>query len=224
MKTTKRLITGVLAAGMLGAVGFSQVAYGADLVVNGSFEATAQASGTWSVYSNLAGVWIGLPNIELRNNVAGTAYDGVNFVELDTHDFIDTNQNTNITNSAMKQTLTGAAGLYQLSFWYSARPNTGSTNDLRFTFDGSSAVTLLSGVSNNTSNHIWTNYTALFNFDGSGDLTFYASGLDDSYGGSLDKVSFTTAPVPEPETYAMMLAGLGLMGLVARRRKQKLSS
>jgi hypothetical protein len=29
-----------------------------------------------------------------------------------------------------------------------------------------------------------------------------------------------TAPVPEPETYAMMLAGLGLLGL-ARRRKQK---
>jgi hypothetical protein len=27
-------------------------------------------------------------------------------------------------------------------------------------------------------------------------------------------------PVPEPETYAMMLAGLGLLGVVARRRKQ----
>lgn len=27
------------------------------------------------------------------------------------------------------------------------------------------------------------------------------------------------APVPEPETYAMMLAGLGLMGTIARRRK-----
>ena len=28
-----------------------------------------------------------------------------------------------------------------------------------------------------------------------------------------------TAPVPEPETYAMMLAGLGLLGFVARRKK-----
>jgi len=28
------------------------------------------------------------------------------------------------------------------------------------------------------------------------------------------------APVPEPEIYAMMVAGLGLMGFVARRRKQ----
>ncbi|MDP2706329.1 MAG: PEPxxWA-CTERM sorting domain-containing protein [Burkholderiales bacterium] len=29
------------------------------------------------------------------------------------------------------------------------------------------------------------------------------------------------APIPEPQTYAMMLAGLGLMGFVARRRKQE---
>jgi hypothetical protein len=29
------------------------------------------------------------------------------------------------------------------------------------------------------------------------------------------------APIPEPETYAMLLAGLGLLGFMARRRKQK---
>ncbi|NBW50906.1 MAG: PEP-CTERM sorting domain-containing protein [Betaproteobacteria bacterium] len=27
--------------------------------------------------------------------------------------------------------------------------------------------------------------------------------------------------VPEPETYAMLLAGLGVMGMIARRRKNK---
>lgn len=40
----------------------------------------------------------------------------------------------------------------------------------------------------------------------------------------IDSVSYTlasagTPPVPEPETYAMMLAGLGLLGFIGRRRK-----
>lgn len=30
----------------------------------------------------------------------------------------------------------------------------------------------------------------------------------------------TVSPVPEPETYAMLLAGLGLMGMMVRRRKE----
>jgi hypothetical protein len=40
----------------------------------------------------------------------------------------------------------------------------------------------------------------------------------------LDSVSFNTvtAPIPEPETYAMMLAGLGAIGFVSRRKKAQL--
>lgn len=43
---------------------------------------------------------------------------------------------------------------------------------------------------------------------------------DSSLGSSYASVRGFAAPVPEPETYAMLLAGLGLMGAVARRRKQ----
>ncbi|WP_049785337.1 PEP-CTERM sorting domain-containing protein [Nitrosomonas sp. Is79A3] len=38
----------------------------------------------------------------------------------------------------------------------------------------------------------------------------------------LSEVEFNAAPIPEPETetYAMLLAGLGLLGFVARRKQQ----
>jgi hypothetical protein len=38
------------------------------------------------------------------------------------------------------------------------------------------------------------------------------------------RVTDLVSAVPEPEIYAMMLAGLGLMGFVARRRKQQLAA
>ncbi len=42
-----------------------------------------------------------------------------------------------------------------------------------------------------------------------------------SYYVGTSYLTSVAAPIPEPETYAMMLAGLGLMGYVARRRRQK---
>ena len=57
-------------------------------------------------------------------------------------------------------------------------------------------------------------------------------GFEDLFGGGdfdYDDNNFsftnvaTTQPVPEPETYAMLLAGLGLLGMQARRRKQKVA-
>lgn len=36
----------------------------------------------------------------------------------------------------------------------------------------------------------------------------------------VDEISFNTSAVPEPETYAMFLVGLGLMGAVSHRRRK----
>ena len=36
---------------------------------------------------------------------------------------------------------------------------------------------------------------------------------------TFESANFSITPIPEPETYALMLAGLGAMGFVARRRK-----
>ena len=34
-------------------------------------------------------------------------------------------------------------------------------------------------------------------------------------------ISFTTAPIPEPETYLLLLAGIGLIGAIVRRRSMR---
>ena len=46
----------------------------------------------------------------------------------------------------------------------------------------------------------------------------YVSGGDRDFDDMVVRVSL--APVPEPQTYAMFLAGLGIMGAIARRRSQ----
>lgn len=66
-------------------------------------------------------------------------------------------------------------------------------------------------------------------FAGLNTIDFYVEGNGVTDGFALRNVDFTASPstvtpVPEPETYAMMLAGLGLLGVVARRRKQQLAA
>jgi hypothetical protein len=204
------------------AIGLAAIAFQANatnLVTNGSFEQVAnggtQGAGSWSVYSSIPG-WTGQPNIEVRDSIAGVAQDGSNFVELDT-DYVKN------TNSSMFQNIAGT-GAVKLSFWYSARPNTAAgTNLLSFAL-GNSTGSVLNNTGNNTGSHSWQQYVGYFNLDADGltTLSFSAGGKQDSYGGSLDNVVVTA--VPEPETYALMLAGLGLVGAIARRRNQRKTS
>ena len=54
---------------------------------------------------------------------------------------------------------------------------------------------------------------------GSGSYRLDVSGTGSAYGGAYG-LSYSVAAVPEPESYAMFLAGLGIMGAVARRRSK----
>lgn len=80
----------------------------------------------------------------------------------------------------------------------------------------SMAISLVNAAVNAATTHLggWT---------GIGDVRVL--NLFDTYSGGTfsgnhqDQLYLLPTPIPEPETYAMLLAGLGLMGFVARRRK-----
>ena len=67
----------------------------------------------------------------------------------------------------------------------------------------------------------WVHYSSSGIASGSGPVNFvfnFNTNFNPSKDVVIDRVYFA-ATVPEPETYALMLAGLGIVGFVARRRK-----
>ena len=185
----------------------------ANLILNGSFEADAQAAGTWNIYPNLTGWTGGANGIELRNNVDGSAYDGANFIELDT-----------TANSSATQNIGTTSGtVYNLSFAYSPRTGVASTsNGIEVFWDDVLQGTFTSFTNANTA---WTLESLNVTGTGLDTLEFAAVGTSDSYGGSLDAVSLTTASlaaaIPEPSTWAMMILGFCGLGFVAYRRQNR---
>lgn len=59
-----------------------------------------------------------------------------------------------------------------------------------------------------------------FEFGGGSQLTHGTDASSYFYALAVSPGDIVAAPIPEPETYALMLAGLGLVGFAARRQRQ----
>ena len=102
---------------------------------------------------------------------------------------------------------------YLLSFDLSANNNGLDDGHMTLTIDNTTYPTFLGAV------NVVNNHTLSFIAQTNSTTLTFASALVSKNGGPiLDNVSVTA--VPEPESYAMFLAGLGVMGAIAVRRQK----
>ena len=186
-------------------------AAGPNLVTNGGFESST-FSGTFTTFAagstDLTGWTIGQDSVDLINTYWAPASGSYS---------LDLSGNYDGTISQSLATVIGQK--YVVSFDMAANPDEHGDAE-KFMQVGLSQQPIYSfsslGYTHNSMG--WT--TKAFSFVATAtNSTLHFASLADSAGGvALDNISVTA--VPEPETYAMLLAGLGLMGAIARRRRQ----
>lgn len=113
--------------------------------------------------------------------------------------------------------------------WFAGFDFSGSTQMLNYGFNyfGSDTVvfadvttTAVSTSTNILATSPFLTRSIFFTAGNAGTLTFsIGTGSGDNFGPILDNVSLDIAAVPEPATWAMMIAGFGLVGGMMRRRK-----
>jgi hypothetical protein len=215
----------------LAATPFASYASVTDFVTNNSFEDVQISGGKSFDPADVPG-WtkVGEPGDALLweigyrdlNGEVTTAGHGNQFVTLGCG-FTST---PTCGTTSWSQEVALAAGLYLLEFKIAAEFGPGSygglvhTQAMTVNFSGGSAggaVVIADGSNPGNYWRDWEQEVVPFIADGSPvTLTFSTTNLQFDIG--IDDVHIFPTVIPEPETYALMLAGLGLLGFTARRR------
>lgn len=172
---------------------------GAELIVNGGFEAPDLATGTWAIYPDASQTsWTveGGDGLEIQDHAAGSPHSGDQLAELDSNN-----------SSAISQTFpTVVGGKYRLTFWHSPRPGVPEGDNtilaqVKIVSDGGLLVDQTIGAgSEGESDTTWTKY--VFNFIATSTSTkvmFSDAGTSNSFGGYLDDVSVKLLDCPVEE-------------------------
>ena len=130
---------------------------------------------------------------------------------------------SDFSNQSLTQQVYLGVGTYQIGFSAYA-PANGYGNAHDATFSGSIAGDVLANYSvSQKPGTTWLDFSGKKTVTAAGMYNIAFSFNTSGYPAKdvvIDSVYvMTAAPVPEPETYALMLSGLGLIGFVARRRR-----
>jgi hypothetical protein len=225
-----KLLIVVLAAG----AAVAGQASAANLLVNGDFETPATPNGGytiygggdsftgWSVTGPAGNAVLQLNTNYTEPNITFPAESGLTSMDLTGAG------NTGPTSGVNQSVATVLGKTYNLSFWVGNADGSGNGNyTLPSTVDLSIDGGALQPFTNSNITHFSTNwelFTTSFVANGaSTNIAFLnGTGLADAETG-LDNVSLTTAGVPEPASWALMLTGVFGLGAVLRVNRRSAS-
>lgn len=217
---------GVLAM-LLGASG----AHAATLLTNGSFESPVVPVGSftvipvgsalltgWSVIGPAGGAVAPVSTTFAQNGVSFAAQDGAQWLDL-------TGFNNNTTEGVSQSVATTAGNQYQLSYYVGNTTGGGifgTSSTVNVLVNGAQTFSDTNSTVSAASQN-WQLFTHMF-VAGSATTTLAfinADPANDNNNGLDNVVLLDLGPVgavPEPETYALLLAGMGLLVFGGRRR------
>lgn len=206
---------------------FSHAAHSAELLTNGSFESAVSLNADGYCFQGFGhdcGAilgWMGSTPLVIAQDSAalGTPGGQVGFDGSFGNQIAGVQTHPALGQSSLAQAVNGAGGMYTLS-WYDAGRlgDGGQTYQVNF---GDSTI----GTFGVSSGQGWSLHSLTFTAAaGSQLLSFAGVGAQADGTVFLDRVSLMGAApvsaVPEPESLAMMLAGLAVLGGVARRQRK----